>query len=202
MSDTPDVEAWSAWTPEQAYDLLKDCPAAWAVTAGWALDVHHGRQNREHSDLEIAIPRAEFDLLKPFLSGYRIYAAGAGQVNPLTPELEVARRQMWVREGDHWRMDIFLEAGDRQTWRNHRDAGVTKPFAEVLRFSADGIPYQSPETVLFMKAKHSRPKDEADFSLTLPTLDTGQLSWLIGSLERAHPGHPWIAACQVALSGR
>ena len=62
--------------------------------------------------------------------------------------------------------------------------------------TADGIPYQAPETVLFMKAKHTRAKDEADFALTLPTLDTGARNWLAAAIELVHPGHPWLDRCR------
>lgn len=198
MGEQPGLEDWDAWHPSRAFELLRDCPAPWAVAAGWALDLHHGRQTREHGDLEIAIPRSAFELLKPFYAGLELYAAGSGVVAPLTPQNLAANRQIWAAEDGRWRMDTFLEPGDTTTWISNRDPRVTMPFADVYRVSVTGIPYQAPETVLFMKAKHTRPKDVADFDLALPTLDGAALAWLIDALEVAHPDHVWIRRCREA----
>jgi hypothetical protein len=198
VTEPPDMDAWAAWRPEFAADLLAECEVPWAVAGGWAIDLHHGRQTREHGDLEIAIPRSDFGALKPFLREYQIFAAGNGSVDPLTPETEAAKRQMWIYDGEHFRLDVFLEPGDHETWVSHRDTRVTLPFIRARCVSSNAIPYLAPETVLFMKAKHSLPKDEADFALTLPTLDSAALSWLTASLELAHPDHPWIRRCREA----
>ncbi len=47
--------------------------------------------------------------------------------------------------------------------------------------------------VLLFKAKHARPKDQADFDATVPYLSPKQLACLAGLLGRVHPGHPWSA---------
>jgi hypothetical protein len=54
------------------------------------------------------------------------------------------------------------------------------------------VPYQRPEVVLLMKAKHARDKDVADLTATLPLLSPAQRGWLAGALRRIHPGHAWI----------
>jgi hypothetical protein len=90
-------------------------------------------------------------------------------------------------------MDTFLEPGDDTTWVSHRDARVRVPMAEVVARTEDGIPYQRPQFVLLGKAKHSRPKDEADLASLLPTLDMESRRWLAESLDLVHPGHPWIS---------
>lgn len=194
----PDFEAWDPWRPEQVQELLAGCEAAWSVAAGWALDLHHGRQTRGHEDIEIGIPRRDFPLLRRYLDKYDLYAAGSGAVDPLTPENLTEKRQIWVCDGDVWRMDCFLEPGDTTTWVSNRDSRVTLPYADLVKRTPGGIPYQAPETVLFMKAKHTRPKDEADFERALPTLDGAATSWLIDALELAHPGHPWVPRCRAA----
>jgi len=194
----PDLDAWDPWRPEQVFALLRDCPAPWAVAAGWAIDLHHGRQTRPHEDIEIGLPRSAFERLRPYLADFELYAAGSGEVDPLTPENLPVRRQIWVCERGLWRMDCFLEPGDTTTWISNRDPRVTLPFADLIKHTADGIPYQAPETVLFMKAKHTRPKDEQDFGLTLPTLDSRGRAWLADALELAHPGHAWIERCRAA----
>ena len=56
----------------------------------------------------------------------------------------------------------------------------------------DGIRYERPEVSLLYKAKHDRPKDRADFDVTLPLLDTDAVEWLKQALQQAHPGHAWL----------
>jgi hypothetical protein len=46
------------------------------------------------------------------------------------------------------------------------------------------------------KAKHTRPKDQADFDLTLPRLNPTQREWLAINLEKYHPGHIWLSAIE------
>jgi len=54
------------------------------------------------------------------------------------------------------------------------------------------VPDLAPEIVLLFKAKAIRPKDEADFTGTVPPLATAQRAWLRRSLLRVRPDHPWI----------
>lgn len=89
-------------------------------------------------------------------------------------------------------MDCFLDPGDATTWISVRDLRVTRPYTQVARMSANGVPYQAPEVVLYMKAKHTRPKDIGDFERTLQTLDPAGKAWLAQALETSHPAHPWI----------
>jgi hypothetical protein len=51
-----------------------------------------------------------------------------------------------------------------------------------------------PEIVLLFKAKHSRPKDEADFVGALPLLSSERRAWLRSTLAGVHPDHPWLDA--------
>ena len=76
-------------------------------------------------------------------------------------------------------------------WICRRNSGSRRPWREVLRISADGIPYLSPEIVLLFKAKYRRAKDEADLQSVLPMLDDDRRTWLAAALDRVHPNHPW-----------
>lgn len=62
------------------------------------------------------------------------------------------------------------------------------------RRSVDGIPYLGPHGALFYKAKSSRPKDQADFDATAPTLEPDEHEWLVETMRQDHPEHPWLAA--------
>jgi hypothetical protein len=66
------------------------------------------------------------------------------------------------------------------------------PYSELIERTAEGIPYGRPEVVLLYKAKHTRPKDDADFAAALPLLDAARRDWLRDALELVHPGHRWL----------
>jgi Aminoglycoside-2''-adenylyltransferase len=186
---------WEAWTPWQASGRLAGVAAPWAVAAGWATDLFLGAQTREHEDLEIAVPAGRFGEVRDALAGYEFDVVGWGQRWPLDSPALALSPQTWVREPETgvYRLDIFREPHDGDTWVCRRDAVLRRPYREVIAVTADGVPYLVPEIVLLFKAKHSRPKDQADLELVLPRLDQAQRAWLAGALARVHPGHPWLA---------
>lgn len=192
----PGLDRWAAWTPSEAADVLAGCGVRWAVAAGWAIDLHLGRQTREHSDLEIAIPRATFGAYRRQLKEFDLYVAGGGRVRRLPPDNEPdpEAHQIWVCEAavPAWRLDTFLEPGDESTWIHHRDPRISVPMRDAVLRTADGIPYLRPEIVLFTKAKHAREKDEADLAVTLPTLDRRARAWLTDAIGLVHPSHRWL----------
>lgn len=70
---------------------------------------------------------------------------------------------------------------DEATWTGDGQRGVA------------GVLYVQPGIVLLFRAKHLRPKDRADLEAALPLLDDTRRQCLRSALERAHPGHEWIA---------
>ena len=196
MSDTPSLEAWAPWTPQEVTRRLAHIDAPWCIVGGWALDLWRGTQTREHHDIEVAVPRAGFAAIREVLDkDCVLYAAGGGTLRRLAPADPFPRdkHQCWIREDDVWRLDVMQEPGDAATWIFRRDARLTAPRAQMLRHTAAGIPYLAPEAVLLFKAKGARDKDEADFTAAAPDLDAEARLWLIGALERTAPEHPWIA---------
>jgi ribosomal protein S18 acetylase RimI-like enzyme len=189
----PDVDAWQPWSPSQVAAVLAGIAVPWAIAGGWAVDLHLGRPTRPHEDIEIAIPRADFPVLRRALARFELYDVGDGRIRRLTERDDPVNRQVWTAEPavPAWRMDTFLEPGDRETWVSHRDPAVRLPMVEAIRHTAAGIPYLAPTTVLLNKAKHLRDKDMADFDLTLPTLSTVERQWLADALDTVHPGHGW-----------
>lgn len=190
----PDVDAWQPWSPAQVGAVLAGTPVPWAVAGGWAVDLYLGGLTRPHEDIEIAIPRSDFPLLRSSLHGFELFEVGDGRIRRLADRAPV-QRQVWTADPavPAWRMDTFLEPGDRETWVSHRDPRVRLPMAEAVRRSADGIPYLAPAPVLLAKAKHRRDKDEADFARVVPTLSTVERAWLADALDTVHPGHEWTA---------
>jgi hypothetical protein len=197
--DGPPVETWSmAWTPDQAADALEGVSAPWAVAGGWALDLWLGAQTREHGDLEIAVPTAFFSEIQARLEalGLKLFTNDEGEVIALGPGAAPAGRgfQTWVADPavNRWRMDVFSEPGDAQTWIYRRTGELSAPRAWASGRTPAGIPYVAPQIVLLFKAKAMRDKDQADFALVAPLLSPEARTWLAAALRTIKPDCPWI----------
>jgi hypothetical protein len=196
VREPPGLDAWDAWRPEEVADRLEDCDVPWAVAAGWAVDLFLGRETRAHGDLEIAIPGARFAEVRACFADCDFFVAGDGRVTALdegeAPTDE--HHQTWALErvSRRWRLDVFREPAAGDTWICRRDPSIRRPYAEVREFTPAGVPFLAPEIVLLFKAKHGRPKDDADLDRVLPLLDGPRRRWLGEALARVHPGHPWL----------
>jgi hypothetical protein len=196
----PEPDAWAAWRPEEARRLLDGVTAPWYVAAGWAIDLFLGGERREHEDLEIAAPNARFAEVAAALGDYEIFVIGTPENGQATPYAEVGEEalaethQTWVREPATglWRLDVFREPSDGDTWICRRDERIRMPYDRVIEHTQDGIPFGRPEIVLLFKARHARPKDDADLAAALPHLDSERRDWLREALELVHPGHRWL----------
>jgi hypothetical protein len=188
---------WSScWTPGQIAQHLAGIAAPWCVAAGWALDLFRGAQTREHGDIEIAIPAASFPEVRDRFPGYAFDAVGSGRIwESAAPGVLAATHQTWLRDPatGNYLLDVFREPHDGQTWICRHDETIRLPYSEIIRHTPDGIPYLVPELVLLFKAKHARPKDQADFDGTIPRMTPAQRATLADLLARAHPAHRWLA---------
>lgn len=202
----PDVSQWEPWLPEQAAELLAGVDVPWYVAAGWAIDLFLGGGHREHSDLEVAVPSSRFAELAGVLAGLEVFVITAPA--EATPLLEARDRlddthQTWIREPatGKWRLDLFREPSNGDTWICRRDPAIRLPYEHVIEWTDDGIPYGRPEIVLLFKAKHAaEEKNEADFRAALPRLDAAQREWLRDGLERIHLGHEWLAELEAVAA--
>jgi hypothetical protein len=106
-----------------------------------------------------------------------------------------ATHQTWLREPatGNYLLDVFREPHDGSTWICRRDETIRLPYRDIIHHTPNGIPYLAPELVLLFKAKHARPKDQADFDETVPHMTPPQRETLAELLARTHPGHPWLA---------
>ncbi|MDX6424162.1 MAG: hypothetical protein QOI67_1633 [Gaiellaceae bacterium] len=193
----PDLFEWDAWRPTEAARLLGDVEAPWYVAAGWAIDLFLGEERREHEDLEIAAPSKRFAEVADALREFETYVIEPGCATPLadaSAELLEETHQTWVldRAAEVWRLDVFREPSDGDTWVCRRDESIRLPYDRVFDRTNDGIPYGRPEIILLFKAKHARPKDDEDFAAVLPLLGPAQRRWLAEALELVHPGHRWL----------
>jgi GNAT superfamily N-acetyltransferase len=195
--EAPGPDDWKSWDPYEAAALLSGSTVDWYVAGGWALDLHLGRQTREHEDLEVAIIRSDFQRWRDYLAEFDLYDVGTGRVRRLAAgdEPDRAGHQVWVCDPElrHWRMDTFLEERTADEWACHWLPGVRTPIDDALARTADGIAYLRPEYVLLGKAKHQRPKDVGDLERVLPTMDDQARERLRAGLRVADPEHRWLA---------
>jgi hypothetical protein len=193
----PDVDAWDPWLPQTMAERLDGVAFPWFVAGGWALDLFRGATTRDHEDLEIALPAGTFPQLTPLFPDMVFWVPqGEGRLAPMTPVTlagESHQTWAWDRTAGSWRFDVFREPHDGHTWICRRDAQIRLPYPEIVRRTADGVPYLVPEIVLLFKAKAVRRKDAADFDGVLPLLTAAQRAWLDGALGVVHPDHPWRA---------
>ena len=193
----PNLQQWDAWRPAEVARILAAVEAPWYVAAGWAIDLFLGRQQREHEDIEIAVPRTRFREVADALAGFELFAAGvpsSGFVTSLELGGDRETHQTWVREPTtgRWRLDVFCEPSEGGTWIYRRDGRIRLPYDEVIEWTSGGVPYGRPEIVLLFKARQVREKDESDFAAVLPLLGPERRRWLVDALQLVHPRHRWL----------
>jgi hypothetical protein len=193
--DGPPLDAWRPWTPEQTFFHLSGVGIPWCLVGGWAIDLFLGAQTRPHDDIEIAVTRQDFSMIRDHLAAFKLHVVGDGEVRVLpaggVPADE--KHQNWVLDEttNAWRIDIMLEPGDAHTWVFRRDARISAARRRMVD-RRNGIPFLKPEGVLLYKAKQHRDKDEADFDACLPRMHDDSRAWLKRALEVVHPDHAWL----------
>ncbi|RXV64995.1 amino acid transporter [Burkholderia stabilis] len=191
----PDQEAWNAWQPDVLAQRLSDIHLPWCVVGGWALDLWHGVQTREHNDLEFTILREDFDRFRQAFGDLEFYTAHAGVVEklPANQRAPSGIMQFWGydRAAERWRIDMMIEPGTPEWWAYKRDPSFKRPRAEMVMRTVDGIPFLNPSAVLLFKARDRRPKDQRDFDNALPKLPVIERTWLKDCLDVLHPGNEW-----------
>jgi hypothetical protein len=192
----PDIEAWSPWYPNEVMRQLAGVQAPWCVAGGWALDLWLGKQTRLHHDLEIAVLRPDFAAFRTSLNRHAFFVAADDKVSVLPSDASPGNQhnQVWVLDEPTmvWRLGIFLEPGDAETWVFRRDETIRCPRRQMIAATTEGVPYLRPEGVLLYKAKATRPKDEDDFKVCAPLMGFAARFWLKNALARLYPSHRWI----------
>lgn len=195
-----DHGAWSAWSPAELAGRLSGISRPWCIVGGWALDLWHGCQTREHEDLEFTVLREDLGIFRDALKGMEFHTAGDGVVEylPADEEPPAAISQIWCLDmaERRWRVDMMIEPGTFETWVYKRDPTISRPRAEMVGTTAEGIPYLKPAAVLLFKAKYRRAKDEIDFEQALPKLPASKRLWLKTCLAACHPDHEWLESLQ------
>ncbi len=193
-----DFDFWQPMRPEAAREMMRGLDAPWWIAGGWAIDLHLGRESREHEDLDIGIFCDDQPALQEYLinCGYELHASdppGTLRPWPNGERLPTAVHDVWCRRAPDapWEFQLMLNPGDDTTWIARRDPTVFLPFEDAV-LDRHAIPRLAPEIQLYFKAKSLRPKDEADLQATLPTLEARALGWLSWALRHTYKEHDWI----------
>jgi len=193
--DVPHDDAWCAWHPAELASHLSGVSRPWCVVGGWALDLWHGHQTREHEDLEFTVLRSDLPAFRQALAGMEFHTAGDGIVKHLAaqsaPPAEIS--QIWCLDVEQrcWLVDMMIEEGSQDLWVYKRNPAIAVPRTEIVATTPAGIPYLKPAAILLFKAKYQRPKDEVDFTNALPKLQQSERAWLRACLDLCHQGHRW-----------
>ena len=192
---------WVARTPRDVADLLEGYPGRWWIAGGYAVEAFSG-VGRPHGDLDPSIPRSDVPLLCEHLSGVLdVWSADSGTFRPLVgADTMIAStcENLWLRASgaSPWEYDVILmdtsptTPTTPATWTFKRDHRISRALDDIL-WTVDGTDFLRPEVQLLHKARGLRPQDQADFEACVPRLDDAARSWLVESLDLAHPGHPW-----------
>jgi hypothetical protein len=92
-------DAWSPFQPRELAQRLEHISRPWCIVGGWALDLWHGHETREHEDIEFTVLRGDVSLFRQALSDLEFYATGSGVVDYLPDGQEPPADifQIWCR---------------------------------------------------------------------------------------------------------
>ena len=96
-------------------------------------------------------------------------------------------------------IEIVLDHKDSGNFVCGKDKSIARKLDKAILYS-NGVPYMSPELVLFLKSPEiyftheiHRDKTPADFKAVMPLLPDESRRWLMGALEKAYPdGCGWL----------
>lgn len=195
-----DFNNWRPMHPFKAREIFAGLALPWWIAGGWAIDVWLGRQTREHEDLDIGILHRDHVAVQAHLieRGWELHCSG-DEPHTLRPwphgeVLAPDNHCPWVRRDARspWGFQLLTNPGDDGTFISRRDPALRLPMREAVLTRGD-LCILAPQVQLHFKAKQMRPRDEADFVLVMPLLDSGARSWLRAALALTHPGHAWIS---------
>lgn len=185
--------AWAPLSLPAAASLLDGL--TWWVVGGVALQLATGVQ-REHDDLDVAVPRSDLASVAARLADHHLWTAQDGALKPLSwfDALPAEYEQLWVRRNAQspWVLDLLLQPVEGDEWVYKKDARIRVPMDEAV-LTSGGIPYLAPQIALLHKAHLCRSKDDADLEATLPFLSDAARRWLRDAIALAQPASPWNA---------
>ncbi|HUY79510.1 MAG TPA: aminoglycoside adenylyltransferase [Ktedonobacterales bacterium] len=193
---------WRPWNPSQIATLFAALSAPWWIAGGWAIDLYLGRQTRGHADIDVLFLRRDQDVVRALFAAWDMQAALPPPRDETWPfrswrqgeTLDPAIHDIWCRPSatQPWAIQLMVADTRDEQWLFRRMPTIVRPLAELGCVTPEGVPYLAPEIQLLYKAKGLRPKDEADFTRTLPALSAERRQWLRDALLTTHPQHSWL----------
>jgi len=161
-----------------------------------AIEVHLGRNTREHGEIDLAMLRADCSTLTHLFDEFELYIAYDGELTRWDgASLRAEHHQFWVRPnaGEAWVFELLLEQHDGDDWVYRRDPRVRRPLTDFGLRDARGVRYVRPAVALLYKSnKPEIERNQHDFDVALPVLSPTEREWLRQALELTSPGHPWL----------
>lgn len=198
-----DIQNWAPLSVSELCAVVSDIPVTWCIAGGWALDLHGGRQTREHADIDVILLREQQRTAFRSLSqGWQLYKAENGKLDRWEDgEFLASTKDIWVCKdsGSPWAFQLMLVDTSESLWIYGREPSIRKALTDIIARTAEGIPYLKPEVQLLYKGGSSRirEKDHRDFATVLPGLSPQAREWLKASLKRQFPdGHVWMEAIE------
>lgn len=194
----PDLGRWDPMPLAEVSDVLSGLQPPWWIAGGWAIDLHLGRQTREHEDTDVLILREDQLALQRELAGWDLHAADPpGSLRPWQPGevLPAEVHDIWCRRTptSPWCLQIMVDDAQDGVWTYRRDARIRRPVAELAGPASDADRrVLAPEVQLLQKSKNPRPKDEADLLAVRHHLGSSRREWLATALALVSPGHAWL----------
>ena len=174
---------WQPVDPVHGAAWFSSVDFVWWIAGGWALDLHLGRQSRPHADLDIGVLRRDITRVRERLSSWEMFEAKDGVLTRLesgqVPRVDV--HSLWCRPigATRWMLELMLEDSVDDVWAYRREPSIRRPFSTVLRISTSGLAYLAPEVQLLYKSRRMRPRDQPDFEVIAPLLDSPARDWLV-----------------------
>ena len=190
--------AWQPLTIPELVTVMAQVEAPWWIAGGWTVDLHVGRQTRDHDDIDVLVMRPDIAAVRRAVPTWDLHLADPpGTLRPWAADEELPDRviDIWCRRttSDPWQLQLMVNDTDGPDWVYRRDPRVRRNRKELDGpASTPGLPVLAPEVQLVYKSKDPRPKDNADFTTLTPALSDEQSRWLREALLVTSPGHPWL----------
>ncbi|MFW9991621.1 MAG: nucleotidyltransferase domain-containing protein [Candidatus Odinarchaeota archaeon] len=161
--------------------ILSGFKHPWFIAGGWAIDLHLNRVTRAHDDVDIVVLKKYRKELQVFL----LETVFRGSVR-----LAKASQGVFPKHPAHF--DIFTLESDDDVCFLDKAKTIGLPLSMIGSCYAGGLPFLTPEIVVYFKARNTSSKDERDFSNIVNHFNASCRQWLKQVLQACYPDHPWL----------
>lgn len=193
-----DIHNWQPLTVKEVNLLFQSMSIVWGIAGGWALDLHIGRQTREHKDIDVIVFRQDQQKVYSYLSQeWILYKAYKGTLEIWKGEPLEQVNDIWVKKDEQsaWSFQLMFVDQVDENWIYRRHPMIRRKASDIFLTTTEHIRYLRPEIQLLYKGGSSviREKDNLDWQTVLPYLTIEEKEWLVSGLKGQFPeGHRWI----------